>query len=280
MRLAFWRKGEPQWRDGNVPFWGSPEGREQESTCRELSVRMGRERLWVRLIVGVADVTVGLRVVPGLWDMYEVEAEQRHRGSQSPVWELADVPTDPSSLRVKIETLVQQCGCDDALTQRVSPVIVEEMIYQVTKARAQRDRRLSALPGAAPLEWDKSSPPFRHRRGIYTTDAGVIEVEITYEVERNGGMGPWVLLESTKPERRRKDQFMVSLDGICSEGVVQHLETWGWPTETALSVGRAIAIQARADWLSFYPTWQAQLRVARMRVEQGPPRVGSESPGE
>ena len=67
-------------------------------------------------------------------------------------------------------------------------------------------------------------------------------------------MGPHVVLESTKPERHRKTNFMVSLDGTCAEGVVQHLEMWGWPTETALSVGRAVAIQARADWLSFYPT--------------------------
>ena len=40
--------------------WGYPEGREQECTCRELSVRMGREHLSVHLIVGVADMTVGL----------------------------------------------------------------------------------------------------------------------------------------------------------------------------------------------------------------------------
>jgi hypothetical protein len=135
MRLAFWRKREPHWRDGNVRFWGYLGGRAQESICRELSVRMGRERLLVHLIVGVADVKVYLRVVPRLWDMDEVEAARKNRWSESPLWALADVPTDQSSLQMKIEELAQQCGGDNALTQRISAVIVDELICQVTKAR-------------------------------------------------------------------------------------------------------------------------------------------------
>ena len=260
----------------------------QKGTCRKFSVRMGRERLSVYLTVGIAEVSVTLEVTAGFWETDQVQAARKHRWSRSPLWELADFPTTPSSLRAEIEPLCRQCGCDDALTQRVTPVIVDELTRQVTKARVERDRRLSSLPVATPLEWDEIGPALRNRRGIYTTDLGSIEITIRYPTEvRFGGSGVPVLLVSTRSGRRRESEFRLSLDGICSEGVVQTLETWGCPTETALGVGRAVAIQARADWLALYPTWRNpwQERVERGRRETLERRRGlrgedSESRGE
>ena len=266
MRLPFWRRREPHWRDA---LWAVrrhvwPEGREQDGTGRELSERVGRDRRSVVVMVGLADVCLRLTVAP-------------FPGGDYRVWELADVSTDPLSLRAEIAAFLRQNGCAEALSQRVLPFILDELTRLVAQARVERDRRLGALPAAAPVEWDTLSPAPRsggavvrgawryasaNRHGIYTTDAGSIEVTINYVTESYVENGAHLRLVSTKSERCRETGFHVSMDGLCSEGVVQTLETWGWPSQTALGVGRAVALQARADWLSSYPTWSGRRRAA------------------
>lgn len=144
MRLRFWRKRDPQWRDLSISPWDCPDGREQECTGRELSVPIGKDSLSVELIVGLADVGVLLHVDAPWWE----DLPDRERCA-SHCWELADVPTEPSSLQLEIAALLPQCECDDALTERVSPVIREELTRLVMNARSERDRRLSLLPNEA-----------------------------------------------------------------------------------------------------------------------------------
>jgi hypothetical protein len=117
MRFRFWRKRDPQWRDLSSP-WPCPDGREQECTGRKLKVPIGKDSLSVELIVGLADVGVLLHVDAPWWE----DRPDRERCA-SRCWELADAPTEPSSLQLEIAALLRQCECDDALTKRVSPVI-------------------------------------------------------------------------------------------------------------------------------------------------------------
>ena len=57
---------------------------------------------------------------------------------------------------------------------------------------------------------------------------------------------------STRPGRteQKVGGLHVPLDGICCDADGEWLEMFGWPTEVARSVDRAVAVKARADWMA------------------------------
>jgi hypothetical protein len=188
-------------------------------------------------------------------------------------WVLSDVPTDPVTLQAEVASVLTQCGCGHA--RHLPAFIAEELTRLVMNARADRESRLKMLPTAAPFKWHEmchTSPWIRH--GVYSDDARSIEVDISYEALEPGrgrdgdNPQPVACLVSTTPAPGRKAQVALSLDGLCVDGVVRTLEAWGWARQSALAVGRAVAIQARTDWLA--------LLGERRRVQESRPRLTRE----
>jgi hypothetical protein len=91
-------------------------------------------------------------------------------------------------------------------------------------------------------------------RAVYADHIGSMEVSQTYHLVpalyyhlRPSPASARIV--STIPGRRLQDwEFAIPLDGICCTAAADIIETWGWPSDVAFSIGRAIAIKARRDW--------------------------------
>jgi hypothetical protein len=245
MRLRFWRRADPAWRDANDWY-----AHRHDGTFRELVVPVGDERLSIRLAIDASDVTLDVfGPSPG--------------SARSLSWELVDVPTEAEALCRGITEVVRAGGCGEAEIERTVRMVNDEIVRLVRNARAEQDRRLSGLPPPADVRWgdiaivDDGGSAERH--GAYHDSSGTVDVRLSYALAmRIGGYNAGYSIVSARPGRARQPAAgLMPLDGICSEGVVQMLEIWGWPAGVALGVGRAAAVKARSDWIALQPQREA-----------------------
>jgi hypothetical protein len=103
-------------------------------------------------------------------------------------------------------------------------------------------------------------------RGTHSNHFGSMEVSQTYRLVQEIHVDLWpppasATIVGTNLRRRVQDwSFKIPLDGICCTAAADIIETWGWPSDVALSIGRAIAIKARRDWRDSLSERQALCR--------------------
>ena len=177
---------------------------------------------------------------------------------------MSQFPLDQSTLLSELRKSLVACSCDDGvLAERLAERTLQELAALVATARSERERRLSLLPGAASIEWGELTPILRKGQvdkmwteGIHIVDGGSIMVPLTYPVALYVGATPvTALVVSTRPGQPKEEiwNLTVQLDGICCERVGEFLEMVGWSNEVGRSVGRAVAVRARADWMELKP---------------------------
>ena len=171
-------------------------------------------------------------------------------------WELAAFPEDTADLRGEILYLLRERG-RIRHAERLSSLIVVELARLVSTARDERERRLAALPPPAAVRWGglTLAAGSAERSGVLDVSADAIEIRLVYCCEDfwhclTPSDDAAVHIRSSKGGVRRTTRVPISLDGMCSEGIIQDLETWGWSSELATSVAYAVALTAREDWLA------------------------------
>jgi hypothetical protein len=172
---------------------------------------------------------------------------------------LSQFPLDQSTLLVELRKSLVACGCDDILAERLAERTLKELAGLVATARIERERRLSVLPPEASIEWGELTPMLRKGKvdvmwtqGIHIADGGSIMVRLTYPVALyEGASSVTASVVSMRPGQAEEEiwNLNVQLDGIYCDRVGEFLEMVGWPTEVGRSVGRSVAVKARADWM-------------------------------
>lgn len=226
---------------------------------------IGSTDLTIELFVGLADVSV--RISPPrdvLRNSPPLDVDEWERLSElcEHIWELSQFPLDQSTLHGELRKSLVACGCDDVLAERLAERTLQELAALVATARSERERRLSLLSAKARIEWGELTPIHRDgevdgmwTQGMPIADGGSIMVRLTYRVgifKIGGGHSVTASIVSTRPGRAEQGilDIPVPLDGICCDALCEWLEMFGWSSEVGRSVGRAVAVKARADWMA------------------------------
>jgi hypothetical protein len=170
-------------------------------------------------------------------------------------WDLADFPQDTTTLRDEILDLLREFG-RIRQDERLASMIVLDVARFVSTAREERKRQLTGLPPPAPVMWGELThlPGTAERCGVLDVRDGVIELRLLYCCEDlmnrpTPSMDVVIVIVSTRAGVRRVSRVPLSADGVCSQGMIQTLETWSWSSELSTSLAYAAALTAREDWL-------------------------------
>jgi len=258
MRLRFWQPGAPTWQDGD---WKQRDPFGDHAHSRVLCLPAAPDGLWISLTVSLSDVIL------------QISSDDREA---STLHGLAECPLDAPTVRADVVALLAECGCDDSQATRVTHPVLEELQRLVPAARLQRARRLSELPTNVLLAWDGPLSHEAFTGAKYAADDSSIELRL--KLHRGfSGYGVSVMVASARRGCHRESGGVVAqFDGICCEGVVQHLEMWGWPRHVALGVGHAVAVKAHADGMADLKRWLAERSQLRSTMRKLRERDASE----